>query len=84
MLGVLVTIIFLACAFAAGFALSAIRNARFNRVWTPLMPLITGTPIADCSGGDKMAHRRLSRQVGSSDHHSGKVLCFELEQPPLQ
>lgn len=49
--GAIGLIIFLALIFVAGALLYKLVNARFNRAWGPLMPLINGKVVGDGGGG---------------------------------
>jgi hypothetical protein len=49
-LGSIILVIFLVSVYAAGRALSRIKNARFARAWQPLVPVIGGKVIDDGGG----------------------------------
>lgn len=48
--GVVVLAIFLVVVFALGFLISRFKNARFEKEWQPLVPLINGKVVNDGGG----------------------------------
>jgi hypothetical protein len=48
--GSIILAIFLVCVFAAGLVLNRVKNARFRRVWGPLIPVIGGRVVEDGGG----------------------------------
>ena len=48
--GSIILAVFLVCVYAAGCALSRVRNQRFARAWAPLVPVINGKITQDGGG----------------------------------
>lgn len=49
--GAIILIVFLILVFGAGFLLNSLKNARFAKAWTPLIPIIGGNVSGDNGGG---------------------------------